>query len=340
MYFREGLPIQRRKDLELLPEIIVADIKIGRKKIFIITVYRSPSQNSEQFEVFMDKLQMTLTRLRQEKPTALIITGDFNCRSSQWWEGDNEYPEGTALDEFIETNNLYQLINEPTNIRCESMSCIDLIITDQPNLFVESGVHPSLDDHCQHQLIYGKLNLSIPAPSPYRRTMWDYAKADTQSIRDRINGIDWESRFMGFGPNEMSEVFTATIYSILSSNIPNKVVKCSDKDAPWVTAEVKTAIRRKHRVYKKFLQRGRKQEDWIKVKDVRKETSKIILDAKEKYCLKLGRNLSDPSNGIKTYWTTLNKLMNKKSIAGIPPILENGIIITNVQGVSKKLFDV
>ena len=135
---------------------------------------------------------------------------------------------------------------------------------------------------------------------------------------------------MGFGPNEMSEVFTATIYSILSSNIPNKVVKCNDKDAPWVTAEIKTAIKRKHRVYKIFLQRGRKQEDWIKVKDVRKETSKIILDAKEKYYLKLGRKLSDLSNGIKTYWTTLNKLMNKKSIAGIPPILENGIIVTNV----------
>ena len=128
----------------------------------------------------------------------------------------------------------------------------------------------------------------------------------------------------------MSEVFTATIYSILYSNIPNKVVKGNDKNAPWVTAEVKTAIRRKHKVYKKFLQRGRKQEDWIKVKDVRKETSKIILDAKEKYYLKLGRKLSGPSNGIKTYWTNLNKLMNKKSIAGIPPILENGIIVTNV----------
>ena len=136
MYFREGLPIQRRKDLELLQEIIVADIKVGRKKISIVTVYRSPSQNSEQFEVFIDKLQMILTRLRQKKPTALIITGDFNSRSSQWWEGDNDFPEGTALEEFIETNNLYQLINEPTNIRCESMSCIDLIITDQPNLFL------------------------------------------------------------------------------------------------------------------------------------------------------------------------------------------------------------
>ena len=135
---------------------------------------------------------------------------------------------------------------------------------------------------------------------------------------------------MGFGPNEMSEVFTETIYSILSSYIPNKVVKCNDKDAPWVTAEVKTAIRRKHRVYKKFLQRGRREEDWIRVKDVRKETSNIIIDAKEKYYLKLGRKLSDPSKGIKTYWTALNKLMNKKSIAGIPPILENGILVTNV----------
>ena len=182
---------------------------------------------------------MTLTRLSQEKPTAVIIMGDFNCRSSQWWKGDNDFPEGTALEEFIVTNNLYLLINEPANIRCGSMSCIDLIITDQPNLFVKSGVHPSLDDHCQHQLIHGKLNLSIPAPPPYKKTMWDYAKADIQSIREKINGIDWESRLMGLDPNEMSEVFTATIYSILSSNIPNKVVTCNDKDAPWVTAKVK-----------------------------------------------------------------------------------------------------
>ena len=51
----------------------------------------------------------------------------------------------------------------PPNIRGERMSCIGLIITDQPNLFIESGVHPSLDGHCQHQIIYGKLNKKISA---------------------------------------------------------------------------------------------------------------------------------------------------------------------------------
>ena len=57
-----------------------------------------------------------------------------------------------ALEEFLETNGLYQLIGEPTIIRIEGSSCIDLIITDQPNFFVAYGVHPSLDEHCNTKL--------------------------------------------------------------------------------------------------------------------------------------------------------------------------------------------
>ena len=200
LYFREGLPIKRRTDLELVQEIIVTEITIARKKIFFITVYRSPSQNSEQFEHFIASLQMTLNQLQGERPHTLIITGDFNCRSSQWWAADVESPEGTALDEIIETNNLSQLIDEPTNIRCEGMPCIDLIITDKPNLFVESGVHSSLDNRCQHQIIYGKLNISVPCPPPYKRSLWDNSKADSQSIRNTINELDWHSHFSGLGP--------------------------------------------------------------------------------------------------------------------------------------------
>ena len=82
-----------------------------------------------------------------------------------------------ALDEIIEINNLYQLINEPTNICGENMSCIDLVITDQPNLFFETGVHASLDDNCQHHIIYGKPNISLPKNAPpYKRSDWEYER--------------------------------------------------------------------------------------------------------------------------------------------------------------------
>ena len=197
-----------------------------------VAVYRSPSQNDEQFKVFMDTLQTTCDRLQRERPYSIIITGDFNCRSSQWWGEDIENLEGTALDEKFETNNLYQLIDEQTNMRSGSMSCIDLVITDQPNIFVETGVHPSLDVHCQHQIVYGKLNISIPHPPPYKRTIWDYPKANTQMIRDIISEIDWQSRFVGLGSKEMTELFTGSIFAILSSNIPYKIIKCNDKDLP------------------------------------------------------------------------------------------------------------
>ena len=63
-------------------------------------------------------------------------------------------------------------------------------------------------------------------------------------IRDLINDIDWQSRFVGLGSNEMTELFTGTIFAILSANIPNKVIQCNDKDSPWITPELKTAIKR------------------------------------------------------------------------------------------------
>ena len=45
-------------------------------------------------------------------------------------------------------------------------------MTDQPNLFIDPGVHPSYNDICQHQIIYGKLNVSVPFPPPYKRKVW------------------------------------------------------------------------------------------------------------------------------------------------------------------------
>ena len=107
--------------------------------------------------MFIRNLQRILTNIRNERPSYIVFAGNFNCRSSQWWTEDIQNPEGEALDEFMETNSLYQLVNEPRNIRNESMSCIDLIITDQPNMFVCYGVNIN-------QIMLGNLNFSLSSP--------------------------------------------------------------------------------------------------------------------------------------------------------------------------------
>ena len=49
---------------------------------------------------------------------------------------------------------MYHLINEPTHFLENSSSCIGLIFTSQPNLVVQSGVHPSLHPNCDHQIVF------------------------------------------------------------------------------------------------------------------------------------------------------------------------------------------
>ena len=232
------------------------------------------------------------------------------------------------MGEFIESNNLSQLIDGPTNIRTTGMSCIDLIITDQLNLFVHFGVYSSLDDHCQHQIIHGKLNISVPLPSPYKRNVWYYAKAQKDRIKSVIANIDWPTMFSGLDVDKMTHIFTSKCASIFLEFIPHKTITCDNRDPPQM-APLKSAIKRKHRVYKKHVKRGRKPDGWEYVRTIRNQTSSKITQAKDEYFSSSGKKLSDPTHGIKSYLTTLNKVINKKKFSNTPALLENGVFVTN-----------
>ena len=157
-----------------------------------------------------------------------------------------ELPDGSVLDEFIEGYNLSQLIDEPTNIQTTGMSCIDLVITDQPNLFVDFGVHPSLDNHCQQQKVHGKLNISVSIPPSYEQNVLYSVKAQKDKIKSVLENIDWPTSFAGLDVDDMTQLFTSKCINILSQYIPNKIITCDDRDSPWMTATLRSAIKNKH----------------------------------------------------------------------------------------------
>ena len=83
-----------------------------------------------------------------------------------------------------------QVINQPTHILDNSKSCIDLIVTSQPNMIMDSGVHPSLHSNCHHQIIYAKFDLKVFYPPPYERAMWHFSRANSDQIKKAINLFD------------------------------------------------------------------------------------------------------------------------------------------------------
>ena len=88
----------------------------------------------------------------------------------------------------------------------------------------------------------------------------------------------------------------------MSASIPNKIITFNDKDAPWMTNEVKTAIKRNARVHRKWVLRGRIPEDRANVRIVQNETTRIIKKAKTDYFLKLGDKLSNYNTGSQIFW--------------------------------------
>ena len=186
LYVKDSLPKKERPDIATLPESIVCELNLDRKKYFFVVVYRSPSQDQQEFDNFMNNFELMLSKMSAEEPYADIITGDFNCRSPQWWEQDNENEEGRQFEPLTTDLGLHQLISGPTHMIGQSKSCIDLIFTDQPNLFIESGIHPSLHEQCHHQIIHGKLSVRNLAPPPYTRKLWFYDRANIPAIRGRV----------------------------------------------------------------------------------------------------------------------------------------------------------
>ena len=78
---------KRIKDLEILQETVICKISLARKKVFFVALYRSRNQSNEDFEEFYHKLQNTLDQIKDLKPHCTILTGDFNCRTKQFWPG-------------------------------------------------------------------------------------------------------------------------------------------------------------------------------------------------------------------------------------------------------------
>ena len=125
--------------------------------------------SNDELTQHMSLLENIYESIRKDNPTFFILCGDFNARSPMFWEGDSENHEGRLFNNFLISNHLEQLIDEPTHVRDDgSQSCIDLICTDQPSTFMETDVLSSLDPHSKHNIIHGSVNVSIPCPHPTR----------------------------------------------------------------------------------------------------------------------------------------------------------------------------
>ena len=159
--------------------------------------------------------------------------GDFNARPSPWCSDDINNTEVKKLLSLTSYSGFRQIINESTLLkslfgmlvflqisrhmqtfsehlflRTPLVGCfcwIDLIITDQPNLSVNSRTHTSLHPNCHYQIVQPKFDLNIFYSLPYHCLVRDYKKADAYTIQKALDLVNWGKLFSNKSRSSMKQ---------------------------------------------------------------------------------------------------------------------------------------
>ena len=114
IYYLNSLPL--KVDIQFLSECIDFEINIGGKAWNFLCLYRSPSQIRDTFETFADNLELTLDTLTNNNPFLIVAIGNFNAKTTTWYNNDMTSLEGLKIDAITSQFSLQQLINEPTHL--------------------------------------------------------------------------------------------------------------------------------------------------------------------------------------------------------------------------------
>ena len=339
IFYKDSLPLRIREDLSF-DECLVSELRFGRKKIFFTVFYRNPSHkaSSPEFQSFLSNFSTLHESLKEENPYAIFFTGDVNGHTQEWYSAGKTTAEGISLNELFTSIHLTQLISEPTHFfnDISNPSCIDIILTDQPNLVLNCGVRPSLDPLVKHQITFCKLNFKIPPPPKHDRKVWHFKKAKSDSIKDAMKAFPWRQRFAPLtDTSDQVELLNNTILNIMSNFVPNEIKKYRPSEPAWFNKDIRYRLKKQNKLYHTFRKNSYLAVDKQKLEEYRAETAALIQKSKENYLIRQGIKLTDQSTGQKTYWKILNQFLNKTKIPRIPPLFFNGNFIVCCQEKAK-----
>ena len=210
-------------------------------------IYRHPHGNLDNF---MAHLNSVIEKIHRENKYCVLL-GDFNLDLLKFEShpGTNDFLN-TLVSSYFQPQIL-----QPTRITDHSATLIDNIFFNSLEHFTISGnLIYDLTDHLPNFLIVSKLSSLQENIKIFRR---DYSKLDEQALINDIQSIDWSLLFnCNSDPSCMFDTFYSKISEIIDIHIPLKQLSKKEsklKTKPWITSAIRTSIKIKNNLYKKFL---------------------------------------------------------------------------------------
>ena len=330
LYISSSFATKRRFDLEHVNfELLFVEIVINSITFVCGVCYRPPNYNAEDNNAFLDNLQSSLDNIYLKPDTFVLLLGDFNAHY------DTAYPSlssvvGTRFYSWMACNNLFQVINEPTRITSEGATLLDLIITNSPGYFVNSGTL-SPPSNCDHLLIYARMNVSFVKLKSYTRHVWDLSRMDENVLQEALSNVNWNDIFLNIDDiDHLYAEWFKCFYQVLLKHVPHRTVTIRPRDKPWVNSEIRRAIRKRNRLLKYYC-RHKSPEAWEIYRRQRNFTTTLIRKRKLIYYDTLNAKLQNPKIGPKKWWSIVKSLYGSKIQCSTPTLIENNCLVSDAK---------
>ncbi|CAL8083510.1 unnamed protein product [Orchesella dallaii] len=315
LYVHEQYEIQRYTT-QLKTNVEIVHIHISKEhlpKIHIILAYKPPTVSTKQFCQDLSQ-QMDLT-----KHSETYIFGDFNINLLNRDTNCREFLQ------FMNDNNIQHLIKTPTRTTESTMTLIDNIITNKPNLNIACGVVTcTISDH---DLIYTvrkkPRNIRSKVKTVTTRT---FKNTDFNKLREMIKTAPWWILKYCNSASEKYNIYEKTLTHILNIHAPLKTFRVKASKKPWMNTKFEYASRKVNKMKRKCKQ-SHDPDEWTRFKHSRNQATHLKLKLKSEAIKKL---CSESTNKSKDMWKVLNTEVGRiKQDSALPTFIHNSTTITD-----------
>ena len=301
-------------------ECIFVKITNASKPLIYGVVYRPPNGDIDKFAETFDKISNALPK------EGVHIMGDFNADLL-----DIKSNKASTLENTILNNCFFPTISTATHRRpnCKA-TCIDNILTnDIENTSLSGTIDDRIGDHIP---IFELTNVTTANESKKEKSI-KYYEFSNANLKTFISSL--ESKVDEIVPSTKFSEFTGLFGSLLDTACKlekPKETKRTQKNNPWITEGIITAVNRKHELRKEWVKTITKQDPKGNLllhqsfSEYRRLLKHIIKEAKKYYyCEKIYENTENK----KKTWQIINQLRGKNRKEMKPSFVIDNKKITN-----------
>ena len=313
IYVKSNLINKPRPDLIINDlEAVWVETRLRQERFLIGSFYRPPNSPVRYWDLISDSIRQV-----SNLGIKFIILGDFNT--------DFLHSPSQHLLNIINDHHLKQLITEPTRTTETSSTCLDLILTQSPNLVTYTEVLPPVCS--DHSVPYARINSKINTDKPFKRTIFNYKRLDERTLCAVLREVNWETITQIESLDQSTETFTNELIKASKRCIPSKIVTIKPNDSPWMNDNIRLLINEKKRIHR-VAKKSNLPTDWDNFRRIRNSLTTAVRTRKSEYLRELNEKASNPQSfGKKEWWKIVNLFFNRKGINDtIPPLEHNGNI--------------